>query len=55
VIYLVLFLPNRRDWRTVSVDDVNFNPSELIRQLVPMLRFDAIKKWGAPVQNNNTA
>lgn len=29
---------NRRDWRTVSVDDVDFNSAELARQLGPTLR-----------------
>lgn len=29
---------NRRDWRTVTVDDVAFDPRELANQLVPTLR-----------------
>ena len=29
---------NRRDWRTVSADDVSFDASELASQLVPALR-----------------
>lgn len=29
---------NRKDWRTVSVDDVNFDSAELARQLGPTLR-----------------
>ncbi len=29
---------NRRDWRTVSIDDVKVDPVELNRQLVPTLR-----------------
>ncbi|MFA6234082.1 MAG: nucleotidyl transferase AbiEii/AbiGii toxin family protein [Bacteroidota bacterium] len=29
---------NRKDWRTVSVDDVVFDPAELGRKLTPMLR-----------------
>jgi hypothetical protein len=33
---------NRKDWRTVSVKDVNFDPAELTRQLVPMLRINTM-------------
>lgn len=29
---------NRKDWRYVSIDDVDFDPVELGRQLMPMLR-----------------
>jgi hypothetical protein len=29
---------NRKDWRTVSVDDVDFDSAELARQLGPTLR-----------------
>lgn len=31
---------NRKDWRTVSVDDVSFEPNELKNQLLPTLRND---------------
>ncbi|MBW1810259.1 MAG: nucleotidyl transferase AbiEii/AbiGii toxin family protein [Deltaproteobacteria bacterium] len=31
---------NRRDWREVSLDDVQTNPDEVDRQLVPLLRGD---------------
>lgn len=48
--FVVYGAMNRRDWRTISVDDVYFNPSELIRQLVPMLRIDTIKKWGTSTE-----
>jgi len=34
---------NRKDWRTVSVEDVEFDASELERQLIPMLRLSAIQ------------
>lgn len=33
----------RRDWRTVSVDDVAFDPAELSGQLVPALRIGAVQ------------
>jgi hypothetical protein len=29
---------NRKDWRTVSADDVDFDAIELARQLIPTLR-----------------
>jgi hypothetical protein len=29
---------NRKDWRTVSADDVGFDAAELARQLIPTLR-----------------
>ncbi len=28
---------NRKDWRTVAIEDVNFDTSELTRLLIPML------------------
>lgn len=37
---------NRRDWRTVGVDDVTANPRELRNQLAPTLRTGAIKEMG---------
>jgi len=42
---------NRKDWRTVQVDDISADPAELKRELVPMLRAavrpndDQIPKW----------
>ena len=32
---------NRKDWRTISADDVNFDAAELARQLIPTLRANA--------------
>ena len=29
---------NRKDWRTVSLEDVSFEPDELSRQLLPLQR-----------------
>ncbi|MBE0623497.1 MAG: nucleotidyl transferase AbiEii/AbiGii toxin family protein [Burkholderiales bacterium] len=37
---------NRRDWRTVSVDDVNFDPNELKNQLLPTFRNDYARGIG---------
>lgn len=42
---------NRKDWRTVQVDDISADPVEIKRELVPMLRAavrpkdDQIPKW----------
>jgi hypothetical protein len=38
IAFVVYGAMNRKDWRTVSVDDVNFNAEELARQLIPTLR-----------------
>ncbi len=35
---------NRKDWRTVSVDDVTAEPDELKNQIVPLVRADAAGK-----------
>lgn len=37
---------NRKDWRNVSVEDVNFDPEELTRLLMPMLNKRYIEKQG---------
>lgn len=36
--FVVYGAMNRKDWRTVSVEDVNFESAELARQLIPTLR-----------------
>ena len=41
--FVVYGAMNRRDWRTVSVDDVDFDPAELSSQLVPALRVGGIR------------
>lgn len=38
--FVVYGAMNRKDWRTVSPHDVNFEAKELERQLVPLLRVD---------------
>ena len=35
---------NRRDWRTVTLDDVGFDPGDLASQLVPALRVDRTRE-----------
>jgi len=37
---------NRKDWRLVSIEDVDLDAEELARQLVPTLRVGAIRKEG---------
>lgn len=39
---------NRKDWRTVSIEDVIFDPKELTRQLVPVLQTREIQ--GSPAE-----
>ena len=41
---------NRKDWRTVSVEDVDFDAADLARQLIPMLRVRAIQDQGSPTE-----
>jgi len=38
IAFVVYGAMNRKDWRTVSVEDVNFESAELTRQLIPTLR-----------------
>ena len=40
--FVVYGAMNRRDWRTVSVDDVAFDEAELSSQLLPALRIGAV-------------
>ena len=41
---------NRKDWRTVSIEDVDFNPAELTRLLTPTLDARAIQEQGSPAE-----
>jgi hypothetical protein len=36
--FVVYGAMNRKDWRTVSIEDVNFESAELAQQLIPTLR-----------------
>jgi hypothetical protein len=38
--FVVYGAMNRKDWRTVSADEVDFDARELERQLLPLFRFD---------------
>jgi len=50
--FVVYGAMNRKDWRTVSIEDVNLDSSEFTRQLIPTLRVkaskeqDSVKKYG---------
>ncbi len=46
--FVVYGAMNRKDWRTVSVDDVSFEPNELKNQLLPTLRNDYADAIGRP-------
>lgn len=50
IAFVVYGAMNRKDWRTISVEDVDFDNSELTRQLVPTLRHGSIN--GAEMANN---
>ena len=43
---------NRKDWRTVSLDDVNYDGTELVRQLSPTLRSPQLRGQKALVFGN---
>lgn len=51
--FVVYGAMNRKDWRTVSVEDVHFESAELARQLIPTLRVntteeqESIDQYGA--------
>jgi len=55
--FVVYGAMNRKDWRTVSIDDVKFDVSDLENQLAPTLRknmFDsrrALREFGSRVEN----
>ena len=41
---------NRKDWRTVSIEDVDFDPAELTRLLIPTLDTRAIQEQESPAE-----
>ncbi len=43
IAFVVYGAMNRKDWRTVSVGDVDFDAAELARQLLPTLRLGAVQ------------
>ena len=48
--FVVYGAMNRKDWRTVSVDDVDFDAMDLARQLVPTLRVNAAEIQAEPAE-----
>jgi len=42
---------NRKDWRTVSIEDIDFDASELARQLMPTLNIEIQKKNISPAKS----
>ena len=49
IAFVVYGAMNRKDWRTVSTDDITFEPRELRNQLVPTLRSEVIGDAIAPI------
>ncbi len=43
VAFVVYGAMNRKDWRTISLNDLNFDPAELNRQLIPTLRHNPVR------------
>ncbi len=50
IAFVVYGAMNRKDWRTVSPDDVDFDPLELVRQLVPALRVSASESQAESIE-----
>ncbi len=47
--FVVYGAMNRNDWRNVSIENINFEPNELARQLLPTLRAGTAEKYGEPI------
>lgn len=50
IAFVVYGAMNRKDWRTVSIEDIDFDASELARQLMPTLNIEIQKKNIPPAQ-----
>ena len=50
IAFVVYGAMNRKDWRTVSIEDVDLDAAELARQLIPTLRVRAIEDQGSPAE-----
>jgi len=48
--FVVYGAMNRKDWRTVSIEDVNFDAAELARQLIPTLHVREMPEQGSPAE-----
>ena len=49
IAFVVYGAMNRKDWRTVSTDEIAFEPRELRNQLVPTLRSEALGDATDPI------
>lgn len=49
--FVVYGAMNRKDWRTVSTDDADFDAAEFARQLIPTLRVNAAEVQAASMQH----
>jgi len=50
IAFVVYGAINRKDWRTVSIEDLDFGIAELSRQLMPTLNIEILKKNTPPAQ-----
>ncbi len=48
--FIVYGAMNRKDWRTVSVDDLRFDPGEIENQLLPILRREFLSNIARPTE-----
>ena len=46
--FVVYGAMNRNDWRSVTTENINFEPAELARQLLPTLKAGTAEKYGKP-------
>ncbi len=46
--FVVYGATNRIDWRDVTVENINFEPTELARQLLPTLKAGTTENYGSP-------
>jgi predicted nucleotidyltransferase component of viral defense system len=53
IAFVVYGAMNRKDWRTVSLEDVSFEDDELSRQLLPLLRTRSAGEDESPVSHGN--
>jgi len=49
--FVVYGAMNRKDWRTVSLEDVSFEADELSRQLLPLLRIRSTEEDESPASH----
>lgn len=50
IAFVVYGAMNRKDWRTVSIENLDFDIAELSRQLMPTLNIEILKKNTSPAQ-----